>query len=271
MRGPSVEHRVPYAMLTALLLTIPYARSATPPTTAPPPPPEAAPAETPPAAAPAVLEYHRGRLTIDVAAMPLAEFFDALEHATGVQIDSRIQHWDPITATFADVPLSIALERLLGPRSFLLTYGRHGAPQRLTIFARALPPTVARAAARPGAITNLAIAVARQPPVELPAALQDLFPRGRPSLLQLMGRTRSLTDARLRQLALQTISQTLTAAPPIRAALQATAPDDLSRLVAGWMGPHADALLGLMSNASDPLVRGRAALARQRLATAGRR
>jgi hypothetical protein len=79
----------------------------------------------PPLRAADILSYQDDRLTMRVENMPLGEVLEQLKAQSGAELRGEVPAGQ-VTATFDAIPLREALERLLGDRSFTLTYGDDG-------------------------------------------------------------------------------------------------------------------------------------------------
>jgi hypothetical protein len=90
---------------------------------------------------PGIVHLDRGRVTLHVAAMPLADLLQRLERQSGARIRGTIPERS-ITADLADVPLQDALDTILGAESFMLTYGGDGSVRAIELLAAgtAAPP-----------------------------------------------------------------------------------------------------------------------------------
>ncbi|HWP66166.1 MAG TPA: hypothetical protein VNO26_09660, partial [Candidatus Limnocylindria bacterium] len=98
-----------------------------------------------PAAAPSVT-VRDGRVTASLRQAPLDAVIAALARETGAEVRGALPEPRTVTLDLDAVPLEAALERLLGSRSFTLTYDAEGRLKRL-----ALPAGGATAAAAPPA------------------------------------------------------------------------------------------------------------------------
>src|SRR5438105_8588602 len=71
------------------------------------------------------LEYRDDRLTIRARDTPVGEVVDALKRQSGAEVRGAVPE-GAVSAEIDTLPLREALARLLGERSFTLTYGEDG-------------------------------------------------------------------------------------------------------------------------------------------------
>jgi len=69
------------------------------------------------------LEYRDDRLTVDVQGIPVEDLVTELGRRSGAKIRGHICKPRDLSLSFDEVPLSDALERLLGAQNFTLRYG----------------------------------------------------------------------------------------------------------------------------------------------------
>src|SRR5207249_4501690 len=74
---------------------------------------------------PPEIEYRNDRLTLHAHDTPITAILDEVKRQSGAEVRGA-PAVTSVTVDLDAVPLREALERLLGPRSFTLTYGEHG-------------------------------------------------------------------------------------------------------------------------------------------------
>jgi hypothetical protein len=72
------------------------------------------------------VEYSNDRLTLHAEDAPLTDILEALKRQSGAEIRGEPPARPNVTMNFESVPAREGLERLLGDRSFTLTYGEDG-------------------------------------------------------------------------------------------------------------------------------------------------
>jgi hypothetical protein len=109
----------------------------------------------PRAGAPPQVEYRDDRVTIRAQESAVTDILDQLRQQSGAELRGEPPPTGPVTLQVEAVPVREALERLLGERSFTLTYGQKG---RLKVIELKGGPQAARNAppeepeARPGGL-----------------------------------------------------------------------------------------------------------------------
>jgi len=104
------------------------------------------------------VRYVDGRLTLRVERAPIADVLRRIGDATGAVVRGDIPFGE-VTVALENVPLSVALDTMLGSHSFMLTYGAHGALRSIDLLG-AGPAITPAPAATPAAG---AVAVAARP------------------------------------------------------------------------------------------------------------
>jgi len=87
-----------------------------------------------------IVAYHEDRLTLHVAKMPIRDVLNELSRQSGAEIRGEVPEHHAVSADFDDIPLSEALERLLGKQNFALGYGEESRLIRITLLGGPLPP-----------------------------------------------------------------------------------------------------------------------------------
>jgi hypothetical protein len=72
------------------------------------------------------VRYRNDKLSVNVTDMPLTDVLKELGRKSGAEIKGEVRQPRNVTTEFEDVPLTEALERLLGEQNFTLTYGDDG-------------------------------------------------------------------------------------------------------------------------------------------------
>jgi hypothetical protein len=72
------------------------------------------------------VEYRDDRVTLRAEESAMKDILEALQRQSGAELRGEPPVTGPVTLQLASVPVREALERLLGERSFTLTYGENG-------------------------------------------------------------------------------------------------------------------------------------------------
>jgi len=96
------------------------------------------------------VRYADGRLTVKVDHMPIADVLRRIGDATGAVVRGNMPTGD-VTVAVEDVPLTVALDTVLGKHSFMLTYGPKGVVRTIDLLGAGPPVTAAPVAAAPAA------------------------------------------------------------------------------------------------------------------------
>ncbi len=87
------------------------------------------------------LRYADGRLTLRVERMPIADVLHRIGDATGAVVRGDVPSGE-VTVALESVPISVALDTILGSHSFMLTYGAHGALRSIDLLGTGPPVTL---------------------------------------------------------------------------------------------------------------------------------
>ncbi len=178
----------------------------------------------------AEVRLERGRLTLRVAEMPLAELLAELERQSGATIRGAVPA-RTVTADLSDVPLAEALDTLLGKESFMLTYGGDGSVRAIALLAAGTapappPPSAPSPAATPGGTVPLAEeqrqATVLQRPVTVSPALAQAVGEEQPSVGRLLHAAVGERRAGLRAEARDAVLATFARDPETEAAYLST-------------------------------------------------
>lgn len=95
--------------------------------------------------------FREGRLSLSAEAEPLDVVLGAVGAAAGVEVPAMAAGGETYSGRFSNLALADGLRRVLGGRSFLLTYGADGQPERLVVLGESAAPVVAPIATPVGA------------------------------------------------------------------------------------------------------------------------
>jgi hypothetical protein len=90
------------------------------------------------------VRYAAGRLTLQVERMPIAEVMRRIGDATGAVVRGDAPTGE-VTIKVDDVPMTVALDNVLGKHSFMLTYGAHGTLRSIELLGAGVPMSPAPA------------------------------------------------------------------------------------------------------------------------------
>ena len=96
------------------------------------------------------VRYADGSLTVHVDHMPVGEVLRRIAEATGAEVRGDAPAGD-VTLAIDNVPLTVALDTMLGKHSFMLTYGAKGALRSIELLGAGVPMAPVPAAASPPA------------------------------------------------------------------------------------------------------------------------
>jgi hypothetical protein len=86
------------------------------------------------------VRYADGRLTLKLERVPIAVVMRRIGEATGATVRGDIPFGE-VTVTVENVPISLALDTVLGSHSFMLTYGAGGALRTIDLLGSGPPVT----------------------------------------------------------------------------------------------------------------------------------
>ena len=98
--------------------------------------------------APPPVRYADGCLTLRVERMQIADVLRRVGDATGAVVRGDVPFGE-VTVALENVPLSVALDTILGSHSFMLTYGAHGALRSIDLLGAGPPITPAPGTPKP--------------------------------------------------------------------------------------------------------------------------
>jgi hypothetical protein len=120
------------------------------------------------------VRYDDGRLTLRVEQMPIAEVLRRIGDATGATIRGDVPAGD-VTVAVEHVPLTVALDTVLGSHSFMVTYGAKGALRSIDLLGAGPPVTAPAATVAPPLAAEEAQAATLQHQVPATGALAGAF------------------------------------------------------------------------------------------------
>lgn len=94
------------------------------------------------------VRYADGRLTVHVDHMPVGEVLRRIADATGAAVRGDAPAGD-VTLAVDNVPITVALDTMLGKHSFMLTYGAKGALRSIELLGAGVPMSPVPAATAP--------------------------------------------------------------------------------------------------------------------------
>lgn len=227
------------------------------------------------------LRVREDRVTGSLEAVPVEEALDELARATGAAIRGAPSSAREVTARFDDVPLALALPRILGDQSFTLEYDRDG---RLAAIVLLGTPAATLAAAadhsRPASAMSpagprpfplvLGRPARRQRRLALPPGLAEAFGREHATFVEVLETAALANDGQRRAEATQVVLSALEREQRLRRAfvraLYALDERTLAVLAEGETGRRFRELLGyLAAHSREPGLQKKATVWLERL------
>ena len=194
--------------------------------------------------APPQVRYVDGRITLRVERAAIADVLHRIGDATGAVVRGDIPFGE-VTVALENVPLSVALDTMLGSHSFMLTYGAHGALRSIDLLGAGpaitpAPAATPAAAARPLAAEEAQAGVLQR---EVPAwgDLKGAFGTETLTVGRLLHAVTDDQRSEVRAAARESILDTFLQHPEVEAAYLSTlAPVDDATLAAMLRGRNVD-------------------------------
>jgi len=209
---------------------------------------------------PPLVQYDHGRVTVIANAEPLSRVLEQLGDAAAIQVRGALPADPPLTVRLEDVPLRVAVERLLRDCNFTLRFAADGTPRRLTLRgAPAQPKPPARASTKLDKKRTFLRRWAQHPPVQVDGALATALGTQRVRLPQLARAVGTQPNPAIRRQMMQRILNTIEGDPTLRAGLRDMSAQDLAHFARSNARTNATELTSYLSRrARDPSVRTRA-------------
>lgn len=208
------------------------------------------------------LQVQGDRVTGSLEAVPVEEALAELARVTGAAIRGAPSARREVTARFDDVPLALALPRIVGDQSFTLEYDRDGRPTAIVL--RGSPPAVTTPGAGEPSPSSAASPSGPQPfplvlgrslrrhrPLVLPPGLVEAFGREHATFVEVLEAAALAADGLRRAEATQVVLSALERDHRLRRAfvraLYALDDRTLATLAGGETGVRFRELLGYLA------------------------
>ena len=209
------------------------------------------------------IDYANGRLTVSLESAAAAAVLERIAIATGAEVRGDPTGIKPVSSRFEDVPLEIALGRLLGRESFLLVYGTDGSLRAIELLGAGgvfvtrstVPPAFSEAPAEePHTLADLLALLDEHEPVAVYGPLKDLLGSDTATFRQLLEIGVNEGDPVVRKVAIRTGLRVLDVEPELRSSvlsvLDRSEPAEIAALLRQAAGARAEELAGYMASES---------------------
>jgi hypothetical protein len=227
---------------------------------------DGAPPAAPETPAP-VVRYRDGLLSVRADGVPLPQVLAAIEAQTGLQFSGEPFDLRDVRKHFTDVPLALALRRVIGRQNFTLVYGDDGTPRRVELLGVPRPPVTATPRRPRRSRQSFAALLQQEPPVPVSARIAAATGAGRLVPLGRVTAMMRVDDPGVRGDAIDALLLAMRRNPGLQARFVALSDVHVAALVRAWGGRHAaEVLRTLEERTPDPRMRALARRAAGRLA-----